>query len=216
MTTIINGDFGRSPKKSPKLEPGKKPAPIYQLKISLSFSDPLIWRRLLIPGEISLSQLHIIFQKCMGWNDIHSHRFLIGKIFYAPSEDGEIWEKTGERDESAYRLMELEPDMKWCFTYLYDFGDGWEHDIELEEIIPRGQSLNTPQLLAGERACPPENVGGVPGYEEFLTIINDRRHTYHQKMAKWYGADHFDPDFFDAVKINHTLNTGPMVTRYPG
>jgi Plasmid pRiA4b ORF-3-like protein len=216
MTTIIKGDFGRRRTNTSASGTKEKPAPIYQLKISLAFSSPLIWRRLLIPGETSLARLHNIFQQCMGWDDIHSHRFLVGKVFYAPSEDGEIWERTGERDESAYRLVELESDMKWCFTYIYDFSDGWEHDIELEEIIPRSRDLNLPTLLAGDRACPPENVGGIPGYEEFLTIINDPRHKHHQKMAKWYGTDRFDPDFFDAAEINRTLQTNPVVTRQPG
>jgi len=216
MTTIIKGEFGRPKNNISNAENGKKPVPFYQLKISLTFSDPLIWRRLLIPGETTLAQLHCILQKCMGWDDIHSHRFLVGKVFYAHSEHGDIWEKTGERDESAYRLVQLEEDMKWCFTYIYDFGDAWEHEIELEEIIPRDRDLNFPQLLAGERACPPENVGGIPGYEEFLAIINDPGHENHKKMAKWYGADHFDSDFFDMIEINRTLQTDQLASTHPG
>ncbi len=212
MTTIIKGDFSKRQKNSPNHGSEEKPAPIYQLKVSLAFSDPVIWRRLQIPGNISLAQLHHIIQKCMGWNDIHSHRFLVGKVFYAPSDGGEPWEKTGERDEAAFQLVDLENDMKWCFTYIYDFGDGWEHEIELEECISGGQADGVPVLVDGEQACPPENVGGIPGYEEFLTIINNPQHEQHGKMAKWYGSDHFDPHHFDESEINRVLKKSSPLT----
>ncbi len=207
MPTIIKADFTR--KKTAGRQAGceEKPAPIYQLKVSLAFSTPLVWRRIRVQGDISLAQLHEILQLSMGWSDLHAHRFLIGKVFYAPSAQSDNWLETGERSESAYRLAALENDMKWCFTYIYDFGDGWEHQIELEESLPAGSGANHPILLAGERACPPENVGGIPGYEEFLTIINDPRHTHHKRMAAWYGADRFDPDHLDMTRINNRLKT---------
>jgi hypothetical protein len=205
MTTIIKGDFTRQKGKKQHTAASEKPAPIYQLKISLAFSDPLIWRRIQISGDASLTRLHDVLQLCMGWSDLHAHRFLVGKIFYAPSESGDIWEKTGERSESEFQLVALENDMKWCFTYIYDFGDGWEHNIELEETIPVSQGGNHPILLDGERACPPENVGGIPGYEEFLTIINGPHHEQHKRIAKWYGADQFDPEYFDITRINKAL-----------
>jgi hypothetical protein len=205
MTTIIKGDFGRQRGTKRQSGPKEKPAPIFQLKISLAFSNPLIWRRIQVPGETSLGRLHNILQLCMGWSDLHAHRFLVGKVFYAPSYGVDILEKTGERDESEFRLAALETDMKWCFTYIYDFGDGWEHEIELEETMPGGTDRNHPVLLAGEGACPPENVGGVPGFEEFLTIINTPRHAQHKRIAEWYGADHFDPAYLDMKKINTVL-----------
>ena len=208
MTTIIRGDFDRSHKKPhqvPEATAPEKPIPVYQLKIVLAFSNPLIWRRLLIPGEMSLLQLHHTIQCSMGWSDIHAHRFLVGKVFYAPQENGELWEKTGERDEAVFSLAMLESDMKWCFTYIYDFGDGWEHEIELEEIFPKTSGQDLPVLIAGEGACPPENVGGIPGYEEFLAIINNPKHKEYQRMAQWCGADHFDPQFFDPSEANRGL-----------
>lgn len=203
MATIIKGDFGRKQKKK---QPGaeEKPAPIFQLKISLAFSNPLIWRRIQVPGETSLGRLHDILQLCMGWSDLHVHRFLVGKVFYAPSDGVDILE-TGERDESEFRLAMLETDMKWVFTYIYDFGDGWEHEIELEETLPGGKKRTHPVLLAGEGACPPENVGGIPGFEEFLTIINSPRHAQHKRIAEWYGANRFDPTHLDMKKINAVL-----------
>ncbi|MDR3630198.1 MAG: plasmid pRiA4b ORF-3 family protein [Desulfocapsaceae bacterium] len=205
MTTIIKGDFSRQTKKLSGKDPAEKPAPLYQLKISLAFTDPLIWRRVQVPGQMSIARLHDIFQFCMGWKDLHAHRFLIGKVFYAPSDDVDLWAKTGERNESEYRLTALEPDIKFCFTYLYDFGDGWEHQIDCEERIAAADGPGHPVLLAGEHACPPENVGGVPGYEEFLTIINAPQHTHHRRMAQWLGADHFDPAYLDIDGINAAL-----------
>ena len=141
----------------------------------------------------------------MGWSDLHAHRFLIGKVFYAPSANADSWPKTGERSESEYRLVTLENDMKWCFSYIYDFGDGWEHEIELEESLPAGGGGSHPILLAGERACPPENVGGIPGYEEFLTVINNPHHAHHRRMAAWLGAERFDPQLLDVTGINNKI-----------
>jgi hypothetical protein len=205
MAQIIKVNFsGKHPIKSTPL-PLKEPAPIYQFKISLAFSDPLIWRRLQIDGNCSLDRFHTVLQLCMGWSDIHTHRFLIGKVFYAPSQQNDIFEKTGERNESDFRLVDLENDMKWCFTYVYDFGDGWEHEIELEESIPAKAGLPPSVLLAGERACPPENIGGIPGYYEFLTIINNPQDKRYKMISKWYGADRFNPDLFDIRSINKAL-----------
>jgi hypothetical protein len=204
MTTIIKADFTRQ-KKNRQAGSEVRPAPVYQLKISLAFSDPLIWRRIQVPGDITLTRLHDILQLCMGWSDLHTHRFLIGKVFYAPSENSGIWATTGERCESEYKLVALENDMKWCFTYIYDFGDGWEHEIELEESLPAGKGGSHPVLLHGEQACPPENVGGIPGYEEFLNIINNPHHQHHQRIAAWYGADRFDPEYLDMAAINKGL-----------
>jgi hypothetical protein len=205
MTPVIKGDFTRHQKGSRRPGSEEKPAPIFQLKISLAFSDPLIWRRIQVPGDTSLGRLHDILQLCMGWSDLHAHRFLIGKVFYAPSHGIDILEKTGERDESEFQLVTLESDMKWCFTYVYDFGDGWEHEIELEKTLPGGTERSCPVLLDGERACPPENIGGIPGFEEFLTIINTPRHAQHKRIAEWYGADSFNPAAFDPERINAVL-----------
>jgi hypothetical protein len=205
MTAIIKGDFTQQRKKNRQTGPKEKPAPIFQLKISLAFSDPLIWRRIQVSGDTNLGRLHDILQLCMGWSDLHAHRFLVGKVFYAPSNGDNILEKTGERDESEFRLAALETDMKWVFTYIYDFGDGWEHEIELEETLPAGKGGSHPVVLTGERACPPENVGGIPGYEEFLSIINNRHHAQHKRIAEWHGADHFDPDHFEMARINRAL-----------
>jgi hypothetical protein len=205
MTKIIKGDFTRHRKQERRAVPEEKPAPIFQLKISLAFSDPLIWRRIQVSGNTTLGRLHDILQLCMGWSDLHAHRFLVGKVFYAPANGIDILEKTGERDESEFQLAALESDMKWCFTYIYDFGDGWEHEIELEETLPAGKDRSNPVLLAGELACPPENVGGIPGFEEFLTVINSPRHAQYKRIAGWYGADSFDPEALDLQRINTAL-----------
>ena len=205
MTTIIKADFTRQHKKNQQAGSEVQPAPMYQLKISLAFSDPLIWRRIQVSGDISLARLHDILQLCMGWSDLHTHRFLIGKVFYAPSDNNDSWAKTGERCESEYKLVDLENDMKWLFTYIYDFGDGWEHEIEVEESVPAGKGWSQPVLLDGEHACPPENVGGIPGYEEFLNIINNPHHKHYSRIAAWYGADRFDPEYFDMAEINKGL-----------
>jgi hypothetical protein len=203
MTTIIKGKFGQHQDKVSGND--STPPPVYQLKITLAFSDPLIWRRIQVPGGASIASLHTILQTCMGWKDLHAHRFLIGKVFYAPSDDTDLWAKTGERNEAEYPLAALEKDMKFCFTYVYDFGDGWEHEIECEECLPASHGPGHPLLLDGEGACPPENVGGVPGYDEFLAIINNPQHSHHRMMAQWLGSESFDPARFDKDGINTAL-----------
>jgi hypothetical protein len=91
-------------------------------------------------------------------------------------------------------------------TYEYDFGDSWDHLVVLEETLPAESACSYPRLLAGKRACPPEDVGGIPGYEHFLQAIADPRHPEHAEWREWYGP-RFDPDQLDIDAVNHELET---------
>lgn len=203
MAEIIHGNFTGGKQQKPKTELKPEEAPCYQLKISLTFSDPLIWRRFRVPSTMTLAGLHRVIQTCMGWQDAHLHQFLVGKIFYDQPVPG----KRKEYDESKFQLHELEEGMHFLFTYIYDTGDGWEHEIELEEVIPPGQGECKPVLLEGSGACPPEDVGGIPGYERFLNALKDPGHKEHREMVNWYGGEDFDPDFLDIQLINDSLKT---------
>ena len=181
----------------------KTPPTAYQLKVSLLYSEPLIWRRVQVPGTMTLSRLHDVIQLCMGWTDSHLHQFMIGSNFYGPVDLNDDWSEIKILDETRFKLGDLEGDMRLRFIYEYDFGDGWQHEIEIEKVIaPDGKSPKHPVLLAGERACPPEDIGGVPGYENFLEIMNDPENEEHEEMRDWYGSDDFDPEYFEMEKIN--------------
>lgn len=204
MAKIIHGNFTGRRQQGSKTVLKPEEAPVYQLKVALTFSDPLIWRRIRVSGSITLTDLHKVIQACMGWQDIHLHQFLVGKIFY----DLPVAGKKKEYDESTFRLHELEEGMHFIFTYIYDTGDGWEHEIELEEIFPPGQGNHHSILLDGKGACPPEDVGGIPGYEHFLEVLNDPDHKEHQEMVQWNGGHtFFDRDFLDIQRINDALKT---------
>lgn len=176
---------------------------IYQLKVTLDGSKPPIWRRLHVPENVTLYELHAILQIAMGWTNSHLHMFHIGKQIYGNPEDDEFGE-LGTKDETRYRLNKVANREKMKFHYEYDFGDSWEHTILVEEILPAQKGVQYPRCVAGKRACPPEDVGGVAGYEEFLAAIADPRHEEHEEYLTWIGGA-FDPEEFDLDEINTTL-----------
>ena len=177
--------------------------PPYQLKISLLEIQSEIWRRLLVPGGLSLDRLHEIFQVAMGWTNSHLHQFSVGDIRYGvPDPD---FDQGDVRDERNVRLCEIAPRVNDSFVYEYDFGDGWGHRVVVEKILtPEDSPADLPVCLAGARACPPEDCGGVPGYESFLEALRDPTHEEHQAMLTWVGGS-FDPEAFDPNQVSKPL-----------
>lgn len=174
---------------------------IYSLKVSLRDSKPPIWRRLLVPGSITLYQLHHIIQIAMGWTDSHLHQFIIGDEYFSiPSP--EDWEPV--KDERRYHLNRIAPSENYKFIYEYDFGDGWEHEILVEKIQPAEAGVKYPLCIKGKRACPPEDVGGVWGYMEFVEAMRDPNHEEHDSYVEWWGDD-FNPEEFDIEVVNRAL-----------
>lgn len=178
-------------------------APIYQLRIELLDVSPVIWRRLLVPGSLKLHQLHGALLWTMGWAGGHLHEFVIGHDHYGePDPDFDTPPRV--QRENRFTLAAALGAHKW-FTYLYDFGDGWEHRVTIEQILPPDPGIKLPHCLDGANACPPEDVGGPPGYEEFLEAIRDPKHEEHEPMLEWCGGA-FDPTAFDIARINDTLH----------
>jgi len=174
---------------------------VYQIKVTLKGIRPPIWRRLLVPGNIDLYELHNIIQVAMGWENYHLHQFIIdGEYFSIPSEDD--WEPV--KDERKIRLSRVAPFERRKFVYEYDFGDSWEHEILVEKIMDPVPGQVYPVCIKGKRACPPEDVGGVPGYYGFLEAIHDPNHEWHEEYSEWIG-DEFDPEKFDLDKVNAML-----------
>ena len=174
------------------------PTSIYQIKVTLNDSKPPIWRRVLVPDSISLHQLHTILQIVMGWTNSHLHQFIIEDEYYGEPEDSDYGDI---KNEKRYRLNQFVRRKGFKFIYEYDFGDSWEHTVHIEAILPMEKGKQYPVCLEGKRACPPEDIGGVSGYEEFLEAISNPKHPEHEEMMEWFGED-FDPEFFDTEDVN--------------
>ncbi len=184
------------PKKS------KKPTALYQMKVTLTGSKPPIWRRLIVNDNTRLDHMHDILQAAMGWDDYHLHQFRVGDTYYGvPDPEYAVFFEI--MDERKFCLRDLISEPKKSFVYEYDFGDSWEHKILLEKILPPG-SHETPVVIKGKKACPPEDCGGIWGYEELLKALQDPEDEEHEAMLDWVGGE-FDPDEFDLEIINIRL-----------
>ncbi len=202
--TIIKGDFGKQKAKGGKTQEEKKPPPIFQFHVSLSFSEPLIWRRICVPGDLNLLQFHQVLQLCMGWSGEHNHQFYVGKVFYSSSPTSGSEKSYVEAD---YTLESLEESIRWCFTYMYDAGDGWEHELVLEEILPAKSEKNVAHIIDGEWACPPEEIGNVHSYQDYINAIENPDDDRSRTIVKQYSLVDFDPYLFDMKRINEELRT---------
>jgi len=176
------------------------PRQIFQLKVSLAGVRPPVWRRVLVPGGYTLDRLHRVLQHAMGWRDCHLHSFEIDGLQYGePDPDGEL----ALRDELDVR-MDAVVGKGSRFRYTYDFGDWWEHDLVVEDACTADPDERYPSCLYGERACPPEGVGGPSGYAVLLAALADPAHREHQAMREWAGPG-FDPDAYDATRATTLL-----------
>lgn len=183
------------------------------LRIELRDVAPLVWRRVLVSNQWTLASLHGYLQWVMGWTDSHAHEFQIGAGIVAP--DWWIREVDFDTDTREYRderrvsvaAVVSELGAGGEFEYRYDMGDGWQHRLVIESLprVAATQDLSLPACLAGENACPPEDVGGPGGYKLFLEILADREHEQHQDMVRWIGGV-FDPKGFDLNRLNRDFS----------
>ena len=180
-----------------------KTSPIYQLKISLDHTRPAVWRRFLVPAIMPLGRLHDVIQVVMGWTNSHLHQFTVDNQTYGdPTLD--VDQELGYLNEWQVRLKQLIAKTGTRFIYQYDFGDSWDHTLVLEKILPPDPQMRQPLCLEGARACPPEDVGGVPGYSRFLQAIRNPKDEEHEEYLVWAGGA-FDPEAFDLQSINRRL-----------
>jgi len=178
---------------------------VYELEIALSGITPRIWRRFAVPGRITLAGLHDVIQCVMGWTDSHLHEFIVGERHYTayfPNMDWELAEAM--INEETVKLREIVNRVETRFRYIYDFGDGWQHEVEVKRIGPPDSTVRYPTCLAGGRACPPENCGGVGGYEHLLEVLSDPSHEEHEELSEWVGGQ-YDPEPFDLRTVNRIL-----------
>lgn len=181
----------------------KKFNQVYQFKITLKGIKPPIWRRIQVPETYTFWDLHVAIQDAMGWSDYHLHEFEVNDLSTGlkqnigiPDEDFGREVLPGWKQKIADYFSMENPKA----DYVYDFGDNWEHIIQLEKILPREKGVNYPICIKGKRACPPEDCGGIWGYEEFLEAIKDPKHQEHEEMLEWIGGE-FNPEHFDIEEV---------------
>ena len=178
---------------------------VYQFKITLIGVKPPVWRRIQVPETYTFWDLHVAIQDAMGWSDSHLHQFDV--INSSTGMEVEI----GIPEKEFGWAREILPGWKQKISnyfsmenrladYVYDFGDDWEHKIQLEKILPREKNINYPVCIKGKKACPPEDCGGIYGYENLLEIINNPNHKEYEEMIEWLGGE-FAPEHFDAEEV---------------
>jgi hypothetical protein len=178
--------------------------PLYQLKITLKWSKPPIWRRVLIRADMRLDRLHDVIQLVMPWTNSHLHQFIVGQTFYG-RPDPEFADMGSETlNEKRYTVAGLAPAAKKKFIYEYDFGDGWEHELTVEKVLPPDAGFKHPVCLAGANACPPDDCGGMGGYYNLLEALADSKHPEHADLKEWIGGE-WDPALFDRDEANDGL-----------
>ncbi len=177
---------------------------VYQIKISLKDLVPPIWRQILVKSDVKLADLHKIIQTVMGWTNSHLHQFMFNEKFYSDPEYEDDWDDNEQIDYRKIKLRDLLSKEKQKLTYEYDFGDGWEHIIALEKILPVDKNKHYPICIDGARSCPPEDCGGTGGYEDLLEIIKNPGHKEYDSMIEWLGSK-FDSEQFDINEINKLL-----------
>jgi hypothetical protein len=177
-------------------------APVYQIKVTLEDSKPPIWRRILVRSDVTLEKLHYIIQVAMGWTDSHLHQFIVGQTYFGEPHLDYGFEM---QDERRVKLNQVAPGEGAKFRYEYDFGDGWLHMLLVEKVLAPEPGQQYPVCVKGKRACPPEDVGGVWGYEEFLETIQNPDHPEHEDYLEWVGGE-FYPEEFDLDETNEILH----------
>jgi hypothetical protein len=180
------------------------PTAVARLKVTLDDVEPAVIRRLAVPVDLRLDRLHLVLQAALGWTNTHLWEFRARDIGWGIADSE--WDRgSGPLDARKASLLKIIEDTgAKTLTYLYDFGDGWEHTIKIERIEPANPALNYPLLIAAVGRCPPEDVGGPPGYEEFLAAMADPDHERHAEMIEWQGET-FDPHNVDPAEIDRAL-----------
>ena len=174
------------------------------LKITLDHVEPKVMRRIVVPADIRLDRLHLAIQVAMGWTNSHLYEFRIGGVGWGEPDPDGIYD--GPLDARKARLAAVLADAgRKTFSYVYDFGDGWDHTIKLEKIVPAIEGEPVLLLLEAAGRCPPEDCGGPSGYERLLQILADPEDEEHDEMLTWCGGP-FDPTRADLPALEADID----------
>jgi hypothetical protein len=182
---------------------------VYQFKITLKDSHPPIWRRIQVK-DCTLDKLHEHIQTAMGWTNSHLHHFRLGQQYYGdPELLQENFEEFGYEDSTRTKLSAILPKSgkRFRFEYEYDFGDSWWHEVVFEGCVRAGRGKRYPVCVEGARACPPEDVGGVWGYTDFVEAIAEPDDERHDEFLVWVGG-RFDSEAFDPSSATRRMRRG--------
>ncbi|MBI4846551.1 MAG: plasmid pRiA4b ORF-3 family protein [Candidatus Omnitrophica bacterium] len=177
---------------------------VYQLHISLSRTQPLVWRRVQVPESYTFYDLHVAIQDAMGWQDYHLFEFTKGEsgsrpdyrivsVFDEPENMPSDIKYAYATEVPIKKLLKKERD---SVLYIYDFGDGWEHIVTLEKILPRDEDIVYPVCIDGVLACPPEDCGSIPGYYDCIKAVKNRKN---KELLRWLGD--WRPETFDTKAV---------------
>lgn len=191
---IIKVDFTQHGKKR-----NAQATQVFQLKISLAEAKPPIWRRIQVPGDTTLARLHKVIQLCMGWTDSHLHQFFVDHTAYS-APDPEEMDDNGSENEADFTLQALQEDILPGFQYIYDYGDDWLHHISVEKVLDPAAGKPYPVLLTGKRACPPEDIGGIPGFMHLLKVLDNPEDDSYEEYRDWLDEE-YDPARFGKEEI---------------
>ncbi len=181
---------------------------LVQLKITLAGTEPPVWRRIVVPLDMNMFAFHLIIQVVMGWEMQHPYAFRIGDLRVESTADSAKLKSKNRK--SVYgtnmRFRDFLQGRRKTFEYIYDFGDWWVHKIKPEKYLGTEDlaPLTVPVCLDGANNCPPEDIGGIPGYYMHLEILKNPGHPYYDHVCEWMGCD-FDPASFDKEEVNKML-----------
>ena len=173
---------------------------VYEIRISLRGTEPLVWRKVLIHEFVDLSDLHMLIQMVMGWENRHLYSFTINEQKFT-DEDSAL--EINQNETEGVSLNEVLGDSKE-FSYTYDFGDGWQHHLEITEVLDHDPRMQYPACIGGENACPPEDCGGPPGFDNFKTVIAGKDSPEKNDLLAWVGG-YYNPSTFDPNFVNKRL-----------
>jgi len=185
----------------------KKITEVYQFKITLTSSEPSIWRRILVPSNYSFWDLHVAIQDSMGWRDYHLHSFSIKdpitKIeveIGIPDEEYDAFDRRILADHKV-KISKYFNESNRNARYEYDFGDSWIHTVRFEKILQAAVGEKYPKCIAGQLACPPEDCGGIGGYYNLLSVLSGPKNEEYNEMIEWLGGE-FNPERFDPKAVS--------------
>lgn len=183
---------------------------IHVLHVELVGIQPAIWRELHVRSDMPLSKLHDVLQEAFGWTHSHLHVFEDTSRQRYGDTTGDAddlgFGDSGLRDERQYTVADIAPRARSLFGYIYDFGDDWVHRIRVKKVQPAEPGKRYPACTAGARAAPPDDCGGIPGYERLLEVLEDPEHEEHEDMLQWLGGP-LDPEAFDLKSTDKAVRS---------